>query len=166
MSQIQRSWVLVANLITYHHYRGGLFTQFAPASNLKNIGLMRYVSQVSLTHFAMACSIYALAGCSTVHVYGANVDTVKSTFLRVAVKPEPRNATVVLTRGIGIILGQRSATLGYLDETTVLIPPDAQCQTFIFVKDKSQVDSLRNSLRANPALHQLCVLSLGEIHEP
>lgn len=127
---------------------------------------MRYVSRLLFALFAFVGTICALVGCSTVHIHGANVDTVKSTFLRVAVKPEPRNATVVITRGIGIVLGQRSATLGYLDETTVLIPPDAQCQTFIFVKDKSQVDSLRKSLRANPALHQLCVLSLGEIHEP
>jgi hypothetical protein len=134
-------------------------------SKKNNRELMRLLLLPFLSAASAALGLAGLGGCTTVHVHGATVDTVHSTHLRLAIKPERGTATVVVTRGIGVVLGQRSATLGYLDETTVLIPPDAECQTFIFVKDDSQLDSLRTALKDNPALNQLCVLSPGATYE-
>lgn len=122
--------------------------------------------QLLLSALVATIGSAGLGGCTTVHVHGATIDTVHSTYLRLAIQPESRRATIVVTRGIGIVLGQRSATLGYLDETMVLIPPNAECQTFIFVKTDSQLDSLRTALKADPAFNKLCVLYPGASYEP
>ncbi|HJV67720.1 hypothetical protein [Ideonella sp.] len=101
-----------------------------------------------------------LGACTTVTVSNASV-TSTSHFGVVVLKIEPGQdlASVVVTQGIGLIFGLRSATLGVLAETTFLAPDGLACRAFLIVSGPQEAAELRHALEQQPQLSRMCVIN-------
>lgn len=101
-----------------------------------------------------------LAACTTVTVHNASVSRFQVPGLTVLqIHPDATDASVVVTQGFGLVFGGRSATLGYLDETVMLVPDAAVCRVFILVRTAEELAALRASLRDGPLSGPVCVLT-------
>jgi len=112
-----------------------------------------------LSALLFAPSIGCLGACTTVTIHNADVVTTSHLgIVALQVKPDRERASIVVTDGIGLTLGVRSATLGYLGETVFLAPDAGACRAFIFVNDRAQLEELRSFFERQPQLAQICVV--------
>jgi hypothetical protein len=98
-------------------------------------------------------------GCTVLQV--TNADFIEHYYPGVAVisvLPTSSAASVVSIRGIGLTVGARGGTLGYLNETTFSAPDLAVCRTFIVVELEEQAQALLDVLKNRNDLQDLCVI--------
>lgn len=110
----------------------------------------------------LAPLLLLMAGCTTVRIYNASVTEEKYPGLLVLkIAPLP-GATLTVTQGLGLTLAQRSATLGYLNESVFTAPDASGCRVFIVTNDAAEVDSALKALGRLDTLREAhCTVLVG-----
>jgi hypothetical protein len=108
-----------------------------------------------------------LAGCTTVSITNAEVIERRYPGLTVLqVVPGASGVSVIDTRGLGLVMGVHSATLGALRETTFLATDASRCRTIIVIQNEQQLQSLKESLATRPLIADLCVVKSRNEPQP
>jgi len=104
-----------------------------------------------------------VVGCTTVHIQNATVtETRYPGLLVLQVTPLP-GAFVTVTQGLGLTVGNRSATLGYLQESLFTAPDAAGCRVFIVTKNAAELKSSLKALGHIEGLQEAnCTIVIGE----
>lgn len=98
-------------------------------------------------------------GCAVIQV--TNADVIEHYYPGIAVIsvfPTSSATSVLSIRGIGLTIGARGGTFGYLKETTFSAPDQAVCRTFIVVELEEQAQALLDVLKNRNDLQDLCVI--------
>lgn len=107
--------------------------------------------------FSGVVVIAFLAGCTTVTVHNGTVEQTRHFgIVNVSVKPDVAAATVVATRSLGLAIGTRTGTLGYLNEVAFIAPDASKCRLMIVIRDLSEMKELEAQLGRLPAMTSLC----------
>lgn len=111
---------------------------------------------------AIACSL--VSACTTVTVRNAKVtETNHFGVVEVRIVPDREVMSVVVTRGLGLVLGAQSTTLGFLSESVFLAPDGSACRAFILISNGVEEVNLRHLLQQQPQLSQICVIKREEL---
>jgi hypothetical protein len=100
-----------------------------------------------------------LCGCTTVQVHNAEVrERVYPGWVRLEIRPAAQGATLVRSQGLGLVLGPRSLSLGWLDEVWWSSRDAQACRVLLVLRDAAQAKGLLASPPFKDGMQGLCVL--------
>lgn len=104
-----------------------------------------------------------LSACTTVEVHNATVQRqLYPGWVQLRIEPAAQGATLVRSSGLGLVLGPRSLSLGWLDET-LWTSRDAQaCRVLVVVRNAAEARGLLDSPPFKDGAQGLCVLQAEE----
>jgi hypothetical protein len=75
------------------------------------------------------------------------------------VEPVGPGGSVVSTRGWGLVFGSSAVTLGYLNESALLLPDASSCRVVIVVRNAADLAAIQTQLRSGALSGQVCALN-------
>lgn len=107
-------------------------------------------------------TVFILCGCTSIHIHGNG--TVKTTsrwgITQINFDPNTSNATIVESRGLGIISTPRGVTLGWLSEVFAAVPEHSRCQVILWIENRTEVESILELLHKDEkSLNNICILN-------
>lgn len=102
---------------------------------------------------------FGLTGCTTVTIHNAEVS--RQTYpgwVQLTVTPHAQGVSLVRSSGLGLVLGPRSASLGWLDETHWTTRDAHACRVLVLVKDAAEAERLLALGAFRDGGASLCVL--------
>jgi hypothetical protein len=117
------------------------------------------LADIDLRSFlALVAVLMCIGGCTTIHIQSdGNVRTERTTGRVIVQVSDNATSTIVDTTGVGLVLGQRSGTLGWMREISAWVDPTA-CHAVFFTATQEEAAFIRTQFkRANINLDHLCI---------
>lgn len=121
--------------------------------------MLQRFSRCALCLLAALMPLLGLSACSHVVVQGAQLQRDWYPGLLVLkVQPGEAGVRVVRLRSLGVNLGWSASTLGWVDESLVLLDRADDCRILIVVRNETERRALLDDLRDRPPQPTLCVI--------
>jgi hypothetical protein len=106
----------------------------------------------------LVAALTCIGGCTTIHIQtDGNVRTERTNGRVVVQVSDNATSTIVDTKGVGLVLGQRSGTLGRMREVIAWFDPTA-CHAVFFTANQEEAAFIHTQFkRANINLDHLCI---------
>jgi hypothetical protein len=101
-----------------------------------------------------------VSSCAELHVHTRDKVEVRHEFGLTTVSISPTtNPAYVESEGLGLVLGQRNAAIGWMKEQTAIFPDAARCAVLILSQSPDDVKRVNDLLNtANVDLGKICTL--------
>jgi hypothetical protein len=101
----------------------------------------------------------ALGGCTQIRIYSDGAVEVHHVVGLAQVDVPPASVSYVETTGAGVVVGRRHVSLGWMTESTALVPDARQCVAIVVAENAQAVAGIEDVLkRSESSLGNICVM--------